>query len=198
MKKIILLTCVAMTLSKHILAQQEDKKSPFSLLIAGALELGGDEVAKVYFTNGEDQSVKAGQGGTISVGTQFRLPAEKRFLLRTTIGFKYVTTQADNAHIRLARFPIHLTANWLIDEKFRLGAGVVTHQGINFKADGIGQDIKFSGATGPVFEVAYKGIGLSYTLLNYKDQANINYSANAVGLTFSGTIQNFSKKPKQK
>ena len=192
---IALLTCVTV----KVLAQEVEKKSPVRFLIGGALEFGGDEVAKVYFTNGEDQSVRAGQGGTVSIGGQFQLPKEPRLLFRATVGFKYVTTQADNVHIRLTRIPLHFTANWMITDKIRLGTGLVSHQNIKFKADGIGQDITFSGANGPIFELAYRGIGLTYTLMKYKDQSNVTYSANAIGISFSTTIQkpagNKGKKP---
>ncbi len=182
---IILLTF----LSSNMLAQEATKKSPVRFLIGGALEFGGDEVAKIYFTNGEDQSVRAGQGGTISVGGQFQLPKEPRLLFRATLGFKYVTTQADNVHIRLTRVPLHFTANWMITDKIRAGVGLASHQNIKFKADGIGQDVTFNGANGPIFELAYRGIGLTYTPMKYKDQSKIIYSANAIGISFSTTIQ---------
>jgi hypothetical protein len=41
---------------------------------------------------------------------------------------------------------------------------------------------------GPVFEIAYYGVGISFTALQYKDQNNKSYSANAFGITFSGVI----------
>lgn len=158
------------------------------LLIGGALELGGDEVAKVYFTNGDDQSVKAGQGGSIAVGAQYQFPKLERLLLRGTVGFKYVTTAADNAHIRLTRVPVILTANWMATDKLRLGGGLAMHRGIRFKADGIGPDINFEGASGPTFEIAYGGVGLTYTAMTYKGPENHTYSANAIGLAFSLVI----------
>ncbi len=199
MKKYFTIVLSLIFVSVNALAQAVEKKSPVRFLIGGALEFGGDEVAKVYFTNGEDQSVRAGQGGTILIGGQFQLPKEPRLLFRATVGFKYVTTQADNAHIRLTRVPLQFTANWMITDKIRLGTGIVSHQNIKFKADGIGQDITFSGANGPIFELAYRGIGLTFTLLKYKDQSNVTYSANAIGISFSTTIQkpagNKGKKP---
>ncbi|WP_210486790.1 hypothetical protein [Rufibacter aurantiacus] len=161
---------------------------PVRLLLGGAFEFGGDKVAQVYFTNGDDQSVHAGQGISVAVGGEFQVPKVERLLLRTTVGFKYVTTQADNAHIRLTRFPIHVTANWMATNKIRLGAGLATHQGINFKADGIGEDIEFKGATGPTFEVAYGPVGITYTAMTYKNNSNQSYSANAVGIAFSFVI----------
>ncbi|MDQ3279554.1 MAG: hypothetical protein M3Q06_14610 [Bacteroidota bacterium] len=170
-------------------SQEGTKKvSPVRLLIKGALELGGDDVAQIYFTNGDKQSVKAGQGGTLAVGGEFQIPSVEKLLFHATVGYKYVTTKAENAHIRLTRVPIQFTANWMVTKKLRLGAGMVTHQGIRFKADGIGQDTHFDGATGPTFEIAYSGIGLSYTAMTYKDPNQHSYSANAIGLTFSLTV----------
>lgn len=179
------------TTSLSSFAQEPVKKpSAVRFLITGGLELGGDEVAEIYFTNGNTQSVKAGQGGSIAVGAQLQVPSIEKFLVRATVGYKYVTTAADNAHIRLTRVPVVFTANWMAAKKLRVGAGLAMHQGIKFKADGIGKDILFSSASGPTFEVAYSGIGLSYTAMTYQDQDKNRYAANAVGLTFSILIPN--------
>ncbi|WP_242919456.1 hypothetical protein [Pontibacter liquoris] len=161
---------------------------PVRLLLSGSFEFGGDEVAKVYFTNGDDQSVKAGQGVSAAVGAEFRFRKVENLLLRATVGYKYVTTQADNVHIRLTRIPLHFTANCMATDKIRLGAGIVTHQAIKFNADGIGENLTFKAAAGPVFEVAYSGIGLSYTIMKYQDNAHTSYAANAIGVTFSGVL----------
>jgi len=175
--------------TNQLFAQESVKKAtPVRFLITGGLEMGGDEVAKVYFTNGNTQSVKAGQGGSIALGGQLQLPKLERFLLRATVGYKYVTTAADNVHIRLTRVPVQFTGNWMATKKLRLGAGLAMHTGIKFKADGLGEDISFDGASGPTFEVAYSGIGLTYTAMTYRDSQNYTYAANAIGLSFSLTI----------
>ena len=113
------------------------------------------------------------------------MPGAEKLRFHATAGYKYVTTQADNAHIRLTRVPVQVTANWMVTSKLRLGAGLAAHQAIRFKADGIGQDITFDGAAGPTFEVAYSGIGLTYTAMTYKDQDKHIYSANAIGVSFT-------------
>ena len=188
-KKLTLLSLLFFTSFCHLYAQEKGNKvSPVRFLIKGSFEFGGDEVAEVYFTNGETQSVKAGQGGTLAIGGAFQVPGIEKLLFHATVGYKYVTTQADNVHIRLTRVPIQVMANWMATQKLRVGAGLATHQAIRFKADGIGQDITFGGATGPTFEVAYRGIGLTYTAMTYKDQDKHTYSANAIGLSLSLTI----------
>ncbi len=166
----------------------EKKKSPLKFLVVGALELGGDKIAEVFFTNGEKQGIRAGQGISVGVGAQLQIPGADKFLLRSTIGFKYVTTAADNAHIRLTRVPIIVSGSYMATPKLRLGAGLAMHKSIRFKTDGVGDDYNLQPANGPVFEIAYAGVGLTYTAMKYKDQANNSYSANAVGLSFSIAI----------
>ena len=95
---------------------------------------------------------------------------------------------ATNAHIRLTRVPVILSANYMVAKKLRLSAGLTNHQVIQFKADGVGEDAKFKSAAGPIFEIAYHGIGLTYTTMNYKDSQNSSYSANSIGVSLSTTI----------
>ena len=174
-------------------AQNESKYQPVRFLISGALEFGGDELQKVLFTNGETQSVNAGQGGSIAIGAQIQFPKTDKFLIRGSIGYKYLTTQADNVHIRLTRVPMQLTANFMAAPKLRLGAGIVTHTGVKFNSGGLGGDMTYTSNAGPVFEIAYYGIGLSFTALKYTDQNNETYSANAFGITFSGVLPGMNK-----
>lgn len=191
--KIFVRSTLALLLSSFFLGNafsQTAKKnsSPFRFLINGALEIGGDKVAEVYFTNGEKQGVRAGQGISLGIGGQFQVPGAEIFLLRSTVGIKYVTTAADNAHIRLTRIPIVVSANFMATPKLRVGAGWSMHRNIQFKTDGLGGDYKLKPASGPTFEIAYAGVGLTYTAMTYKDQSNQSYSANAVGISFSITI----------
>lgn len=189
--KPILLFFILFSFFNSSFSQNTEKKtSPFRFLITGALELGGDEIAEVYFTNGEKQGVRAGQGGSLGVGGQFKIPGAEKFLLRSTVGIKYVTTAADNVHIRLTRIPIVVTGSYMAAPKLRLSAGLSMHQNIQFKTDGLGGDYKFKSSNGPIFEIAYAGVGLTYTAMKYKDQSNHSYSANAVGLSFSITLPN--------
>jgi hypothetical protein len=191
--KSLLVILFIIAVSDKVLAQDEPPYRPIRFLISGALEFGGDELAEVFFTNGESQSINAGQGGSIAIGAQIQFPKADKFLLRGSLGYKYVTTQADNVHIRLTRVPMQLTANFMAAPKLRLGAGIVTHSGIKLNADGIGDNLTFKSNAGPVFEIAYYGIGLSFTALKYTDQNNETYSANAFGITFSGVLPGMNK-----
>jgi hypothetical protein len=130
------------------------------------LEIGSDDIAEIYSTNGETQSVKSDQGISVGIGGQFQIPRLEQLILRTTVGFKYVTTQADNAHIRLTRIPIQIMGHGIVAKNLLIGAGISSHQNIKFNADGVGEDISFDGAIGPIIEVTYQGVGLNVTLMN--------------------------------
>jgi hypothetical protein len=164
------------------------KATPLRFLIGVAGEFGGDPIAEISFTDGNTQSVKAGQGFTVLLGGQYQFPKAEKFLLRASAGYKYVTTMATNAHIRLTRVPIQLSANYMAAKKLRLSAGLVSHQVIQFKSDGIDQDRKFTASAGPIFEVAYAGVGITYTTMKYSDQQKASYSASSIGVSFTTTI----------
>ena len=66
----IIILCIAASIQTTWGQEPVKKNSPVRFIIGAGLELGGDEVAEVYFTNGNTQSVRAGQGGSIAVGGQ--------------------------------------------------------------------------------------------------------------------------------
>lgn len=189
----ILFSAFFLLISLNLKAQSvqteiEEKPSTVRLLISAALELGGESVAEIQFQDGDTQDVNAGQGGSIAVGIEVQPPSLDFLLFQGTIGIKYVTTEAENAHIRLTRFPIELTANFLITKDIKVGAGLSAHTNINFKADGVGPDNSFDNAVGPLFEASYAGFGLRYTQMTYTDEFGFDYDASSVGFFYKGVI----------
>ncbi len=177
-------------LSQHslLMAQDTEKTRPVKLLIEAGIEFGGDEILTVFFTNGEDQKMRAGQGGFLAVGGEFIV--SQAFMVRSTIGVKYNTTAADNANIRLLRFPFNLMGFWKINENFRAGAGATTHLGTNLKGDGFLPDVDFTSSVGPRFEFGYRWIAVTYTSVQYKDESDEKFSASSFGVALSFTIPN--------
>lgn len=185
MKKVIFISILC-AISLSAFAQENEKN--VKLLVGAALEFGGDEVAKVFFTNGDDQSVDAGQGGSVHGGLEVSVPGAEAIRLRGTIGYKYVTTAASNANITLTRIPLHASLNYVIKDAVRLGLGIAAHQNIKFKGGGFIQDFDIKSTSGPMFEVAYEWFGVSYTSMNYKDDLGVTYDASSIGFTFYGTF----------
>lgn len=119
MKKVIVVIVAGFLFMPSSNAQDptiESSLRSIRFIMAFSGEIGGDEVAKIFFANGESQSVNAGQGIALSAGCRFQLSSVSWLAVDATVSFKYVTTQAENAHIRLTRFPMHLMANYLINK----------------------------------------------------------------------------------
>lgn len=191
MKKILLLFNLGLILI-YSEAHSQQTKNPLiaKFLIEGGGEFGGDEILTVFFEDGDNQKMRAGQGGFLTLGGQFEFRETKNFMLRASIGIKYTTTAADNANIRLTRIPIHLMPYWVIKEDFRLGVGITSHQNVRLKGDGFVEDIDFKGTLGTRFEIGYKWVAVTYTILDYKSEMGQKISANSLGLSFSYVFSN--------
>lgn len=184
-KKLLLLQLSFVLFSFNCFAQNSNGSFTAKFLVEAGVEYGGDEILQVFFTNGGDQSMKAGQGGYISIGGEFQSEKIKHILLRTSIGIKYNTTAADNANIRFTRIPINLIAYWKVTDDVRLGVGATSHQNVKLKGDGFVSDIDFTSSVGPRFELGYKWFALTYTAINYMDVAEKVVSGNSIGLSVS-------------
>lgn len=189
--KFLSFSFVLLLIANATLSQTTNNGVKAKFLLEGGVEYGGDEILKVFFTNGGDQTMRAGQGGYIAAGGQFEFSGIKNFMLRTSIGIKYNTTAADNANIRFTRIPITLTPHLLLKNNFRVGLGITTHQSINFKGDGFVQDITFTSSLAPRFEFGYKWIAITYTPIKYKAETGKELSASSFGISLSHA---FSKK----
>lgn len=191
MNKIIFsLHLVLLLTATQIFGQQSSRPVNFNLLVDGGVEYGGDEILQVFFTNGEDQTMRAGQGGYIGFGGQLEFSSIKKLMLRTTIGIKYNTTAADNANIRLTRYPLSLTPFWKINDDIRLGIGITTHLSPRLRGDGFIPDISYDSTIGTRFEFGYKWIALTYTVIRYENEAGEFFSAGSIGGSLSFTIPN--------
>lgn len=191
MNKIIFgLHLLLLLTATQIFGQQSSRPVNVKFLVDAGIEFGGDEILQVFFTNGEDQTMRAGQGGFIAFGGQFEFSRIKQFMLRSTIGIKYNTTAAENANIRLTRYPVTLTPFWKVNDDVRLGIGITTHFSPRLKGDGFISDMSYKSTVGPRFEIGYKWISLTYTAISYEDKVGESFSAGSIGASLSFTIPN--------
>ena len=65
-------------------------------------EFGGDNIAKVYYTDGVTQDIRAGQGVTLAVGAHYQ-PASLPLDFTATVGYKLVRTAAYNTNLGVDR-----------------------------------------------------------------------------------------------
>ena len=163
-------------------AMSQDNPQKLTFSLGGGIDFGGDKIAEVYFTNGADQSVNAGQGASVYAALEYQL--SKSFRIRTLAGFKYVTTAANNANIRLTRFPLQISGIVNLNKDWWLSAGLATQQGIRFKGDGFLDDLNLTTKGGAVFGLGYNSFFLTYTGMKYKDNRQNAYDASSIGLGF--------------
>ena len=166
----------------------QDQPAEWGWAFLGAFEFGGDTVATVTFTDGSDQDVQAAQGGTLGIGVRYRPYANAPWGLRSTIGYKFVTTQASNADIGIDRMVWDLVANYRLNENVWVGGGVVRHMNTHFNGDGFAPDIDFDDAMGLRLEFGWQWIALAYTNMKYKDEFGFTYDANSIGVVLTNAF----------
>ena len=128
------------------------------LLLGGGLEFGGDTAYELFFTDGGSSKGRTGQGGFIEAGGQYQFEVASKFLLRASLGFKFLLNTAENASTRITRFPLSLSGNWMLSDDIRLGVGTTTHLAAKVVGDGFFDDKDFNSSIGPRVELAYKRI----------------------------------------
>lgn len=161
------------------------ESKPTGWLITANAEFGGDPVVTVVFEDGDTQDVDAGQGISLSIGRYIR-PNNGPMMYSGGLGFKYVTTAADNADIRLTRFILDARVDRFLTNDIWIGAGPVVHMGTSLNMDDLGPDLGFDPSIGLNVRIGWQYLSLTYTLMSYKDEFGGSYDANAFG--FSGHI----------
>lgn len=188
MKKLLFLTTLLALFGASLAGQETQTYPKIGLVAEGGISFGGDALATVIFTDGEDQDLNAGQGGYLAAGAALHFT--ENISLRGTLGFLYQTTAAENANIRLTRLPLNLVGFYEFSNGIRVGGGVGTHASIRLKGDGFLPDTEYTSNLGPRVELAYKWIGLSYTAMEYTSETDGVFSANAIGVSVSFVIPN--------
>lgn len=164
-------------------AKAAAQTSSLALVIEGGVELGGDQIVELLFTNGGSQKLTAGQGGTIAAGLQYQPASIPRLSVAATVGYKFVTNASNNSSIGLTRVPIELVGRWQLAREWSLGGGVVRHAAVRFNGDGLLPDADLSASTGATVEVGWRWAALTYTAMNYTGPNGKKLNAGSVGAT---------------
>ena len=178
----ILLFAIATPLRAQIETFDSAEKTTGWLMTFNA-EFGGDAVATVLFTDGSEQDVNAGQGISLSVGRFFR-PNAGPLMYSAGLGYKYVTTKAENADITLTRFVLDARVDRGLANHLWIGAGPVLHVGTKLRTDGLGPNESYDPALGINFRFGWKALSVTYTMMSYKGELGGTYNASGIG--FSG------------
>lgn len=154
-------------------------------LVQTDLEFGGDTIATVAFEDGDTQNVRAGQGISLGLGGYLRPSATIPIEISASIGYKYVTTAADNADINVSRTTFKLNATYWFQNDWFVTAGLTHHMSPELDGDGFFEDIRFDDATGFSAEAGWRWIALRYTNIEYSHPAFEDIDASSIGLSFT-------------
>jgi len=183
---ILIFVFLCFCLPNNINAQDLEKTIAAKLLLEFGAEWGGDELITVQFTNGNEQTMHAGQGIHLAAGTELAFKNLKALMIRMSLGLKWSPTAADDANIAFTRLPLTISPFIKIKNDFRIGVGATAHLSPKFNGDGFVDDIKFSSAIGPRFEFGYKWIAATYTLMKYKSgMSEVNGNSFGIILSYS-------------
>jgi len=149
------------------------------------LDFGGDDLVTVSFTDGDSQDVKAGQGVAFAVGGWFRPMQNLPLELQGALGYKYVTTAASDADIKVTRSTLQLNAVYRFANDWYLSGGLLRHMSPELDGDGFFEDIEFDDANGFSFEAGWKWIGLHYTTMDYSSDGYEDADAGNIGVRFT-------------
>ncbi|HEX6636309.1 MAG TPA: outer membrane beta-barrel protein [Steroidobacteraceae bacterium] len=183
MKRFACAALCACALGGAAAAHADERRGGF--LVDLDLAYGGDDLVTLSFEDGGTQDIKAGQGIGFALGGWYRPSQEMRLELQGALGFKYVTTAADNADISVSRTTLQLNAIYRFANDWYLGAGLVRHMGPKLDGDGWFEDIEFDDATGFNVQAGWRWIGLQVTRMDYSADGYEDADAGSVGLRFT-------------
>jgi len=147
-----------------------------------AAEFGGDDAIEVFYRNGDRQTIRAGQGVTLSGGLHYQLPATP-LDIAATVGYKFVRTSDYHTDLGIYRVVFKVTGTYELPRHFWVDAGPVWHTAVRLNGDGYVPDVDFDDAFGGTVGAGWRWFGLTYTFIKYKSPATGEVSADNVGIT---------------
>jgi outer membrane protein W len=156
MKKILCASVLALaTIAAHA---QSTAPAPGSLryVVGVGLTNGGDKLATTYYTDGSHSNIRAGSGGHLLFGVDYRV--NQQVSLQANIGgHVHFTQQADNGDADFRRFPVELLAYYHPDAQWRIGGGARLISAPKLHGSGAANDLdlEYKDTVGAVLEAEY-------------------------------------------
>lgn len=157
MKKILLVVALAVVSAFN--AQAADAGAPFRFLLGVGLTGGGDTLVTVPFTDGSQDSIKAGGIVHLYGGGEYRV--SDRFALQATVGYHINDTRAaSNGSVRFTRIPVDVLALFNVTDQIRLGGGVQFVGDAKLRGSGVASNISqsYDSITGAIVEGEYLSV----------------------------------------
>jgi len=183
MHRLPLLLLAACGLTAGARAQTPEKT--VGLAVQAEMEYGGDAITAFNTSTGHSQSISAGEGMVVGAGGYLRPVEGSHFEIRGLVGYKFLSSAASNARLRLTRIVRQVTGNWRFHNEFSVGAGVVQHSGLVLHGDDYFRDRDFRTSTGMATQVGWRFATLQYTNMRYVDKVGNDFDASTVGVALT-------------
>jgi hypothetical protein len=192
------LVLVSLAPRAHADTQPAGEEAPaaasFGLLLRMNLDLGGNKLADVTWSDGSTATLRAGQLITFAIGAGYR--AASAWAIEATLGCKFDKVNGSNGTIEFTRIPIDVVFSWAPGHH-RLGGGPTVHLAPRFNCDASGlcqQKIDFDPAFGAIVQYAYLfrpqrmslgfDVGVRGTFIRYSGQGVASQNGSSGGFFF--------------
>lgn len=146
-------------------------------LVALGFTGGGDTVARVVYSNGESDKVRA--GGLIAINGGLELVFSPLVSTQMMVGYHVDNVSASNGEVRFDRVPIEALGHFRLNDLFRVGGGVRYTTNARTRssgaASGVVPDEDFKPSLGTVVEGEFTigrhlGVKLRYVSEKFKSK----------------------------
>jgi len=148
------------------------------------LGLGGDWLGTVFYSNGTDEDMNAGDG--LSLGGGFVHRINSRFGVKYTATYNVWSATASNADILKSAFPIDIIPYYRTGDH-KVGLGLSYHFSPKMDWDGFFPNDEFDDAAGITLEYGFRWFTFSYTDIDYEIGTE-SVDASRVSFKFSTTF----------
>ncbi|MFT3917204.1 MAG: hypothetical protein QM704_24880 [Anaeromyxobacteraceae bacterium] len=170
------------------------------LLLRMVLDVGGEQLGVVSYSDGSKAKLRAGQLGTFAAGFLYR--AEAPWALEATFGYKFDQANASNGSVKFTRLPVDVIASYALD-RHRFGVGPTLHLSPKYsctfgatECQGV-REVKFDTAVGGIAQYAFQlprgssgyELGARFTVVKYKASgALLELDGKSFGFFFGGWL----------
>lgn len=156
---------------------------------------GGKSLNRVYFTNGEGDSLRAGTGISFSLGIAHLL-LQKKMDVGIKAGYLFNTITAKNSleeenELSFSRKPIDIFTHYWVN-RHSFGGGLTAHIDPKFTTEHSSNNQHYKNAYGAYLEYMFffpnagSALGIKYLNISYENQKTQEITeANSWGITFS-------------
>lgn len=172
---------------------EESPANPAQTHMVGTagITYGGDKLATVHYTNGDDTDIHA--GGLLLFGLGVDHQFGNQWEVQATLNYLFDTANAKNGDVTFSRWPLDVLAFYR-NGSHRFGGGLTYHMNPKFDIDvpGTKLTVDFDDAIGTVLEYDYFfseniSLGVRGTLISYKSSdVSDDINGNSIGITLNG------------